>query len=253
MKIIQIIFVVIAVFLSQVAITGQSPTNNVEQEWLKIADAYRQPADSMRVTTRVRLFKEGKETRDKIYEVYLKSDRRSLVVFQSSGEKGQKVLMLEDKFWMIMPKSRRPVRITPMQKLLGEASTGDIATLSWHEDYLALKEGEQQYNDEVLDVLLLEGVGKGLSYKTIRLFLEQSTHRPVKAEFYMASGKLAKNAAFIIEDSGSDAQVSKMILTDAIQKGRITEVEYLNREIYELDDRFYNPRYLAKNRKVTIK
>ncbi len=69
----------------------------------------------------------------------------------------------------------------------------------------------------------------------------------------MASGKLAKNAAFIIEDSGSDAQVSKMILTDAIQKGRITEVEYLNREIYELDDRFYNPRYLAKNRKVTIK
>jgi glutamate racemase/predicted negative regulator of RcsB-dependent stress response len=34
-----------------------------------------------------------------------------------------------------MPGSARPLRITPMQKLLGDASTGDIATLRWAEDY----------------------------------------------------------------------------------------------------------------------
>jgi len=41
------------------------------------------------------------------------------------------VLMLGDDFWLLMPSSQRPLRITPMQKLLGDASTGDIATLSW--------------------------------------------------------------------------------------------------------------------------
>ena len=45
---------------------------------------------------------------------------------QSPAEKGQKVLMLGDDFWLLMPDSQRPLRITPMQKLLGDASTGDI-------------------------------------------------------------------------------------------------------------------------------
>jgi hypothetical protein len=51
------------------------------------------------------------------------------------AERGQKLLMQGDDFWLMMPASQRPLRITPMQKLLGEASTGDIATMTWGEDY----------------------------------------------------------------------------------------------------------------------
>jgi len=40
--------------------------------------------------------------------------------------------------------SQRPLRITPMQKLLGDASTGDIATMSWADDYTGTVAGEER-------------------------------------------------------------------------------------------------------------
>jgi hypothetical protein len=43
--------------------------------------------------------------------------------------------MLGDDFWLLLPGSQRPLRITPSQKLLGDASTGDIATMRWADDY----------------------------------------------------------------------------------------------------------------------
>ena len=61
---------------------------------------------------------------------FVQRDHQSLVLMRSPAEAGQKVLMLGDDFWLLMPGSQRPLRITPAQKLLGDASTGDIATLA---------------------------------------------------------------------------------------------------------------------------
>ncbi len=69
------------------------------------------------------------------YTVFQREDRRSLVLMRSPAEKGQKLLMLGDDYWLILPKSQRPVRITATQRLLGEASVGDIATMRWAGDY----------------------------------------------------------------------------------------------------------------------
>lgn len=228
-------------------------TNDNFNRWVEVADGFRQNAQNLKVNTRVRQFKNGQLQKEKLYEVYIRPERKSLVLFQSSGEQGQKVLMIADKFWMIMPKSRRPIRITPMQKLLGEASTGDIATMSWHEDYEAKLEGEQELDGRKLNVLNLTASTKGVSYKTIRLFLEPGSHKPIKAELYVSSGKLAKHADFVISHNGDREEVSKMVLTDAIQKGRVTEVEYLTSQPYSLSSKYYNPQYLAKNRSITVK
>ena len=240
--------------ISLFAILSQpAQADQTANEWVEVADSYRQTNDNMKVSTRVRLFKKGVQTKENLYQVFIKPGRQSLVLFQSSGEKGQKVLMMADKFWMIMPKSRRPIRITPMQKLLGEASTGDIATMSWHEDYDAVSEGQKESNGIMLDVLKLTAITKGVSYKSIRLTLQPETHKPVMAELYVSSGKLAKTANFETGLRDGREQVTKMILTDAIQKGRVTEVEYQSSEAYSLSAKYYNPQYLAKNRKLKVK
>jgi hypothetical protein len=101
---------------------------------LKEADAYRITAESLRVDTEVKTFKGGQPDKTRLYHVYVKPGRRSLVVFRSPSERGQKMLMLGDDFWLVMPSSQRPLRITPMQKLLGDASTGDIASLTCIKD-----------------------------------------------------------------------------------------------------------------------
>lgn len=95
------------------------------------ADSYRLQDDSSKVVSLVRLYQDQVLDKTRLYHVYTRPNRESLVVFKSAVEAGQKMLMMGDNYWLQMPKSRRPIRITPMQKLLGEASIGDISTLTW--------------------------------------------------------------------------------------------------------------------------
>ena len=214
---------------------------------LKAADAFRLSGDEVRVETAIRLFKSGELDKERTYTVYLKPGRRSLVLFRSPSEVGQKMLMLDDKFWIVMPKSRRPIRITPTQKLLGEASSGDIATLTWSEDYTGVIKGKTVVNEIPCLILKLESARAGVTYHGIELYLAEDDHRPVKADLYVASGKLAKVAHFKMGDLNGRHQVVSMTLTDHIQTGRVTEVHYTAMAQQMIPDKVYNPAYLVRN------
>ena len=98
----------------------------------------------MQVDTQISVFNtDGIPDKERRYTVFAQAEHQSLVLMQSPAEKGQKVLMLGDDFWLLMPGSQRPLRITPMQKLLGDASTGDIATMSWADDYTGSVAGDE--------------------------------------------------------------------------------------------------------------
>src|SRR6266571_8018191 len=123
------------------------------------------------------------------YTVFAQQKHQSLVLMQSPAEKGQKVLMLGDDFWLLMPGSQRPLRITPMQKLLGDASTGDIATMSWAEDYSGSIAGEDRCGEpeQACVHLSLNAARKGVTYQRIELWLGKARHEPVKTELYVQS------------------------------------------------------------------
>jgi hypothetical protein len=216
-------------------------------KYLKKADSYRLESDSMQVETEVKLLKSGKLDKERLYTVYLKSGRRSLVLMQSAGEKGQKVLMLGDDFWQIMPQSQRPIRITPMQKLLGDASVGDIATMNWSEDYDGTIAGEADVDGILCLHLSLVAKNKGVSYKRIELFIAKNDSRPVKADLYVASDKLAKQARFTVASVKGRQQVTAMAIKDQIQTGRETVIGYLSRKVRSVPDEYYNPMFLTRN------
>jgi len=213
---------------------------------LKEADSYRLIDQSSRVDTEVRVFKRGKLDKTRLYAVYVKPGRRSLVVFRSPSERGQKMLMLGDDFWLVMPASQRPLRITPMQKLLGDASTGDVASMTWAEDYDGRVEGEVLVDGVPCLKLDIAGQRKGVSYPRIVLYLAKSDRRPVQAELYVASDKLAKEAAFKIGVVDGRRLVTEMTLVDRLQQDRRTEVHYLARSRKALSDEYYNPAFLVR-------
>ena len=213
---------------------------------LRQADAFRLATESARVETEVRVLKAGKLDKTRLYAVYVKPGRRSLVVFRSPSERGQKMLMLGDDFWLVLPSSQRPLRITPMQKLLGDASTGDIASLTWAEDYDGKVEGEQIVDGIPCLKLDIAGQRKGVSYPRIVLYLAKTDRRPVQAELYVASEKLAKQAVFTLGDMDGRRLVTMMVLTDRLQQGRETEVRYLSRSAKALGDEYYNPAFLVR-------
>lgn len=228
------------------AASGASHADDRVKAMLKDADAFRLPLESGRIDTELRSFKAGALDKTRQYAVYVKPGRRSLVLFRTAAERGQKMLMLGDDFWLVMPSSQRPLRITPMQKLLGEASTGDIASMTWAEDYDGSIAGEESVDGVAAYKLDLAGLRKGVSYPRIVLYVAKKDHRPLTAELYVASDKLAKRASFQIGEVGGRRQVASMTLVDHLQKERSTEIHYLGRSAKSLPDEAFNAAYLVR-------
>ena len=183
----------------------RSPTPTTSSTLLKAADKYRMSGDNMQIDTQISVFNtDGSPDKERRYVVFAQAKHQSLVLMQSPAEKGQKVLMLGDDYWLLMPGSQRPLRITPMQKLLGDASTGDIATLSWADDYTGSVAGEEPCGEPAQPCLhlALQANRKGVTYQRIELWIGKARHEPVRADLYVQSDKLAKRARFVMDKPG---------------------------------------------------
>lgn len=228
---------------------------------LKEADAYRLPAKSVKVETHVELYKNNALDKERLYTVYVKPGRRSLVLMKSPSEIGQKVLMLADQFWLLMPESQRPLRITATQKLLGEASTGDIANMTWSEDYDGQVAGEVDCPPPPADFpemappakprrclrLDLAAARSGVTYARVDLLLDKASHLPVKADLYVGSGKRAKEAWYAPKPVEGHPRIMTMLLLDDIQPNRRTVIRYRSIVAKEAPDEFFNPAALVRN------
>jgi hypothetical protein len=217
---------------------------------LKAADKFRVGSADMQVDTQIRVANaDGSPDKERRYTVFSRSGHRSLVLMQSPAEKGQKVLMLGDDFWLLLPGSQRPLRITPMQKLLGDASTGDIATMSWAEDYTGTVVGAESCGEPQQPCvhLSLNAGRKGVTYQRIELWLGQARHEPVKADLYVQSDKLAKQARFVMDTPAAPTMVTEMLLRDQLTSRKETQVRYLARKERTVPESWLNPMFLARN------
>ena len=219
---------------------------------LAAADKYRTLQDNLQVDTLVTLLNaDGSVDKERRYTVFVQAQHKSLVLMKSPAEAGQKVLMLGDDFWLLMPGSQRPMRITPSQKLLGDASTGDIATMSWSEDYVGSVVGEESC--ELTDApprpclhLSLAAQRKGLSYQRIELWLGKARHEPLRADLYVQSDKLAKRARFVFDKPAAPTLVTEMLLQDQLSNHKLTRVQYLGRVPRQVPEAWLNPMFLAR-------
>jgi hypothetical protein len=221
---------------------------------LKAADKFRMGSDNMQVDTQVSVFNaDGTPDKERRYTVFAQAKHQSLVLMQSPAEKGQKVLMLGDDFWLLMPGSQRPLRITPMQKLLGDASTGDIATLSWADDYTGSVAGEEPCGDpqQACLHLSLSANRKGVTYQRIELWIGKARREPIRADLYVQSDKLAKQARFVMDKAAGSSSlptaVTEMLLRDQLTNKKETQVRYLARKEHTVPEAWLNPMFLARN------
>jgi hypothetical protein len=217
---------------------------------LKAADKYRVSSENMQVETVISVFNtDGSLDKERRYTVFAQAKHQSLVLMQSPAEKGQKVLMLGDDFWLLMPSSQRPLRITPMQKLLGDASTGDIATLSWADDYTGTIAGEEPCGEpaQTCRHLSLAATRKGVTYQRIELWIGKARSEPIKADLYVQSDKLAKQARFVMDKPAAPTAVTEMLLRDQLTNKKETQVRYASRREKTVPEAWLNPMFLARN------
>src|SRR3989339_729423 len=218
---------------------------------LKATDKFRMTAENLQVDTQINVTNaDGTPDKERRYTVFAQAGRQSLVVMQSPAEKGQKVLMLGDDFWLLMPDSQRPLRITPMQKLLGDASTGDVATMSWANDYAGKLVGEEPCDAAAKQACLhlsLNATRKGVTYQRIELWVGKTRFEPVRADLYVLSDKLAKQAMFVMDKPTAPTMVLEMVLADQVSNHKVTHVRHLNRKARQVPPEWLNPMFLVRN------
>jgi len=207
---------------------------------LKHADTFRNGWSSYVLHVKITNFEGDKSDEVKLYEVSQKGTEKTYVEFMSPREKGQHLLMLGDDMWVYLPDTSRPVRITPLERLSGDASNGDIARTNYAADYTPVYVRMELVGAEQCYVLELTAKRKGATYQRILFWVRAQDARPVKAEFYLTSGKHIKSATFDEYASvGGKMQLRRMTLYDEIRHNSHSVLEYSGIAPRELADKLF--------------
>jgi outer membrane lipoprotein-sorting protein len=165
-------------------------------ELLKRSDSFRNGWPSYVLRVKISNYENGKPDEESLYEVSQKGTEKTYVEFLSPRDKGRHLLMLGDDMWVYLPDTSRPVRITPLERLSGDASNGDVARTNFAVDYTPVYLRTEKLGAESCYVLELTAKRKGSTYQRILYWLRTEDARPVRAEFYLTSGKHIKSASF---------------------------------------------------------
>ena len=146
----------------------------------------------------------------------------TILEFLDKRQRGQKILSTKDDIWFFARRTRRAIKIPPVQRLYGNASVGDISRLRFAVDYRAV--GLSHHRDGLQLELL--GNSRASTYQRILLWVDRQQHLPLKAHLFAASGKHIKTLKFIQTDLVDGVPILRSWeIFDPLRKDKKTRVE----------------------------
>jgi outer membrane lipoprotein-sorting protein len=220
-------------------LTGHATTPDAV-ELLKRSDLYRNGWPSYVLRVKITNYESGKSDEESLYGVSQKGAEKTYVEFLSPRDKGRHLLMLGDDMWVYLPDTSRPIRITPLERLTGDASNGDVARTNFAVDYTPVYLRTEKVGAENCTVLELTAKRKGSTYQRVLYWLRVEDARPVRAEFFLTSGKHIKSATFDeYSEVNGRQQLRRMTLYDEIRHNSHSVMEYSNIAPRELPDKLF--------------
>ena len=146
--------------------------------------------------------------------------------------KGEVMLFDDRSIWYVKPGLRRPIAISPRQRLQGEAANGDVSATNYARDYEGVVAGEDEVNGEPAWRLELKARAKDVTYDRIRYWISKRRRLGLKAEFLTVGGDVFKTATFeygnrVRLPGGEEIDfVSRMTIRDALGAGDFTVLDY---------------------------
>jgi hypothetical protein len=184
-----------ALALAAAPVRAEAPDVN---QLVAKADALRQVYSE--AVMQVRLTRQGGEDAGKetLMRVAVRGADASLIRVLQGPDQGQQLLMLNEGLWLKLPRSTRTLRITPLQRLMGDASVGDIGRLRWQDDYEAryAEPADTVFEGAPAWRIELTARRDGAPYPRILATLAKQDARPLEAEFFLKSGKAIKAVRF---------------------------------------------------------
>lgn len=199
---------------------GASLVAQSSDDLLAQVDKLRHPWPTFSVEIELR-----SEKASQLWKVTARENGDARVEGLSKKEKGRAVLVLGDAMWLLLPGTKRPIKVTPQQRLLGPAAGGDIARTRFAEDYAVKDKADDLLDGTPCWRLALTAKRPSTSFRTASLWIGKNGTRPLKAEFFLPSGKLARTAIFGAPQTQRGAPV--LVRMDLVEpKGAKAELRF---------------------------
>lgn len=152
----------------------------------------------------------------------------SLAIVESPPKnKGWVMLQVERNMWLSKPELKKPVPVSPRQRLSGQVAIGDIAATNYARDYEARYVRTETFGGIPCQVLDLRAKTRSATYDHIRYWISEEQGLAVRAEYISLLDKVLKTATFayghrIDGPKGAILFISRMEVTDALSGARTT-------------------------------
>jgi outer membrane lipoprotein-sorting protein len=228
------------------------------QEILAAADKVRNPAASFKFVNELVEYRNGVEDGRLALQVYSKLDPgkeqyRNLARYtRPARDAGKVFLMSGNIMWFYDPAASARIRISPQQRLIGQASNGDVLSINLEKDYKAELIGSEQINDAERKPrqtwhLNLTAANAAAVYARVEYWVEKDTNYPVKSLYYSDSGrklKLAYYSAFKSELGG--IRPTQVIILDEVDASVVTRMSFSGYEKAEVPENWFDYEFLAR-------
>ncbi len=238
-----------------VAAANASPS---AQEILAASDTVRNPDYPFGLTNTLVEYRNGKQTDASTLAIYSKADPhsgqfRSLIRYLAPPRDANKLILYNGKdLWFYDPASKASIRLSPQQRLLGQASNGDVVTVNLAKDYQATAAIEEDAQDGERQIkrcykLALSASTPDATYHQIEMWVEVANSHPVKARFYTDSGKLLKTAYYrhYQKQLGTERPTETVII-DGLDPNWVTIMRYSDMIKREVPEAWLQRDYLAR-------
>lgn len=228
------------------------------EEILVASDAIRNPGRPFSVTVTLTEFQNGKQVDTSTLTSYSRAQPSgqfaSLVRFVlPARDAGKLMLKNGSDMWFYDPTNKASVRLSPQQRLLGQASNGDVATVNLSKDYEPALIGEENVQDgerrtRKAHKLALTAVSPDVTYASIEMWVDVENNRPIKARFFAESERLLKTVYYRKFQSQLGAErPTESVIIDGLDPQSVTLMrfsDYAARNIPETwMQRDYLPRF----------
>lgn len=246
-------------FVVAVAVTvGARAAEPTGQDIIAQVDAGRNPSQGFRVVDNLTEYVDG-QARNAMQIVVFVSHNKTSKQYNNlvryvlpTRDAGKMVLMNGSNMWFYDPSSKASVRISPQQRLLGQASNGDVATVNLAKDYNATVLG----SETILDAdkqnrncwhLELKAASDEAVYSKIEYWVEKGTYRQVKGKFYSDSGRLLKIAYYHKYTSMLGRMVpGETIVIDSVNTKLVTTMAISDMREQVIPDAWFQREFLPR-------
>lgn len=251
-------WVVLTVLAAWLTLGTHAAAATDPQALLAASDAVRNPSKPFGVTVNLTEFRNRKQTDANTLEVYSKADPasgqyRSLLRFVEPARDVNKLLLKNgNDLWFFDPSSKASIRLSPQQRLLGQAANGDVVTVNLAKDYKAefiadeeIADGER-VNRKTHKLKLTER-SPDVTYNHIEMWVETGTARPIKALFYAESGRLLKTAYYRkFAPQLGVSRPTEVVIIDGLDPNWVTVMRYSDYALRDVPDAWLQRDYLPR-------